>query len=298
MTLPTVNPHLIQLARQAWTTKRAFVPSDAAAGAPPPPPDAGMPPPPPGGDPGAGAGMPPPPPGAGGMDPAMMGGGGGMPPSPDGGMGGAEIDMKVQSAVQRALQAGGLQGNQTGPAGAKQPKPDINTIATDVFQLKKMFLAYLRRQGIELPPDILDGPNRDPMTGSPAMSPTGGSDVAPGAGQATAAGAIQPISPVQPAVLNAISGGAPQGSMGGGKAASALTPFDLVKEASDMLRLYVICKEAAATRRDAWADLLAGRELDLEPDSPSPGRPIDVAAGEVRSKSAALMAVFGRRRSS
>lgn len=41
----------------------------------------------------------------------------------------------------------------------KQPMmPDINSVATDIFSLKRMLLNYFRVKGIEPPPDILDGP--------------------------------------------------------------------------------------------------------------------------------------------
>jgi hypothetical protein len=175
---------------------------------------------------------------------------------------GADIDMKVQRAVQTALQNSGLGqgGANGGPGSPKQPKPDINTIATDIFQLKKMFLAYLRRQGIELPPDILDGPNRDPMTGAPAMSASGGSDVAPGSSQATAQGSIPPIQPIQPATINAISGGGPGGMGGPPKQAAALPDVELVKEAADLLRLYSIYLEHQENVRDVWSDSLYGKQ--------------------------------------
>jgi hypothetical protein len=255
-------------------------------------------------DPAAGGGMPPMDPammGGGGMppmDPSMMGGGGGGAPSDPTGVGaGADIDSKVTNAVQRALQnagMGGPAGGNGGPGSPKQPKPDINTIATDLFQLKKMFLAYLRRQGVELPPDILDGPNRDPLTGAAAASPSGGSDVQPGSSQATAGGAIQPIQPIQPAMLNAISGG-------GQKTAGFLSSRDyaafLVKEASDVLKLYSMVLENRADREDAWGDLLdktaAGEEIPFIPD---PGVPYPAEAKGVSKMAAAMARRFQTRR--
>ncbi len=163
----------------------------------------------------------------GGMPP---GGGAPMPPPPGpsadmGGAGGPDIAGAVQKAVSDAMTQMGMKGNM-GPNGKPTaPKPDINTIATDVFQLKKMFLHYLRTQQIELPPDILDGPNRDPMTGAPAASPSGGSDVQPGAsaqGQSLNGGgapsAIKPIEPMQGAFPSPGGGGGPPGGGGMPKA--------------------------------------------------------------------------------
>jgi hypothetical protein len=117
--------------------------------------------------------------------------------------------------MQNVLARSGLQGN-VGPTGKPTaPKPDINTVATDVFQLKKMFLHFMRVQGIELPPDILDGPNRDPLTGAPAASPSGGSDVQPGASAAgmgingAPQSAIKPIAPM-PGAFPTPTGGVPK----------------------------------------------------------------------------------------
>lgn len=292
MALPVINRHLMQLALQR--TKQAFVPSAGAAGAPPDPSAGGAPPmdPSAGGappmDPSMGGGAPPPP-----MDPAMMGGGAPpMDPSMGGGgMGGADLDAKIQRAVQQALQVSGMgaAGGNGGPGSPKQPKPDINTIATDIFQLKKMFLAYLRRQGIELPPDILDGPNRDPATGAPAVSPTGGSDVAPGSSQASAAGAIPPIAPVQPATMNAISGG------GAPKTASALSPAQMVKEAAELLGLWALYLEHKENSRDAWE--LLSKEAATPEDLLSVGRPVprNAPTQAVRSQAAALAMMFRNR---
>jgi len=212
-----LNQELVKLARYAMrkqAEKRGFVPSDVVVGggsgggggAPPPPPGdpsmgGGMPPPPPG-DPSMGGGMPPPstampmppmPP----MDPSMMGGSGG----------------DIRSIIRDELQSAGLVPGKpgAGPNSGKAPKPDIQTIATDVFQLKKMVLHDLRMRGVELPPDILDGPNRDPVTGAPAVSPTGGSDVAPGSSMGSGPqSSIKPIEPIKGAFPS------PTGGMGGG----------------------------------------------------------------------------------
>ena len=112
-----------------------------------------------------------------------------------------------------------MQGNK----GPTAPKPDINTVATDLFQLKKMFLHQMRAQGIELPPDILDGPNRDPQTGAPAFGQGGGSVAAPGssAQQAGGTSAIKPIDPMQGAFPG---GGGPPG--GGGMPGMGKTSSD------------------------------------------------------------------------
>ena len=118
----------------------------------------------------------------------------------------------------QALASSGLQGQggKMGPNGKPQVKPDINTIATDVFQLKKMLFSIMRHQNIELPPDVLDGPNRDPMTGAPAVSPSGGSDVQPGASMQPGGGAGGPDSAIKPIEPMAGAFPAPPGGMGGG----------------------------------------------------------------------------------
>jgi len=221
-----LNAAVNSLRTNYGSSKLAFVPSDAAAGGGAPPPGGdpaaggGAPPPPPGGDPMAGGGAPPPPDAGGGAmpppppDPSMMVGGAGMADP-------ASIAGQVAQGVQQGMQASGLQGNKgVGPNGKPAVKPDINTIATDVFQLKKMLFAIMRHANIELPPDVLDGPNRDPQTGAPAESPTGGSDVQPGAsmmGQSS----IKPIEAMQGAfpMGGAMGGGgAPGGAPGGGGA--------------------------------------------------------------------------------
>jgi hypothetical protein len=214
-------------------------------------------------------------------------------------------------AVQQAMQMMGSQGG-PGGQGPKQPKPDINTIATDVFQLKKMILAKMRHDGQELPPDILDGPNRDPETGAPALSPTGGSDVPPGSADLTAANAIKPIKPIQPAFLNAISGGrgTPAAGMvpGGNKTAGApqlpLTPAGLVKQAAELLRIYAFYKEARAV--DAWAswtqpseeEKMAASNKDIygNPNGPGSEFVVPKASQSVQSHAAALVSLYNRRR--
>jgi hypothetical protein len=211
-----INPTLLQTALwRLGRTKESFIPSDAVVGGGGDggPPSGGMPP-----DTGGGP-MPPPPPDTPPPDTSPPG-----PPPPDSGIGGSppggDISAQVAIGVQQALMQSGLQGNQKPTA----PKPDINTIATDVFQLKKMFLHFLRIQGIDLPPDILDGPNRDPLTGAPAMGPTGGSDAQPGSsgGGAPQQSSIPPIKPIQ--------GAFPSGGGGGGMGGLAKTSSDRIGE--------------------------------------------------------------------
>lgn len=228
-----LNAAIDSLRVKYGSSKLAFVPSDAAAGGGAPPP---------GGDPAAGGGAPPPPPGgdpmAGGAPLPPDAGGGAMPPPPppDPNMGGgmmadpASIAGQVAQGVQQGMSASGLQGNKgIGPNGKPAVKPDINTIATDVFQLKKMLFAIMRHANIELPPDVLDGPNRDPQTGAPAESPTGGSDVQPGAsmmGQSS----IKPIEAMQGAFP---MGGGGMGAPGGGGAMGGMGP-GRIKISSDV----------------------------------------------------------------
>jgi hypothetical protein len=154
-----------------------------------------------------------------------------MPPAPppvpgDGGPGGPDIAGAVRQAVQEAMAQMGPGAGGAGGAGGKAttPKVDINTVATDTYQLKQMFLHFLKVQGIELPDNILNGPNRDPVTGLPSQAATGGSDPAQGAGAgAGPQSAIKPIQPIQgafPAAGGAGGGGGGGGDSGGSKTAS------------------------------------------------------------------------------
>lgn len=210
-----LDPRLIELA--CYNIKRGFVPSDASGTG--------------GGDPSAGAapgGDPssaPPPDPAGGSTPMPPPE---PPPDPSGG-GGGDIAAQVAMGVSQALQGSGMQGNK----GPTAPKPDINTVATDVFQLKKMLLHYFRMQGIELPPDILDGPNRDPVTGAPAMGPAGGSDAQPGSSMQQAGGgsAIKPIQPIQGA-SPAGGGGGGMGKMGSARIGEGITSQRVISKAA------------------------------------------------------------------
>jgi hypothetical protein len=168
------------------------------------------------------------------MDPAMMGGGAPPPPPPPpdasggGGGGGGDLAAVVQGAMVNALNQAGLAGG-GGPAknGKPQAKVDINTIATDVFQLKKMVFMVFQRMGLELPSDVLDGPNRDPATGAPATSADGGSVVPPGASMAEGGAQPSSIKPIEP-IMGAFppgAGGAPGGAEASKSASRVGVPY-------------------------------------------------------------------------
>jgi hypothetical protein len=233
----SVNPMLLKIAadtiaRQQRATKVAFQPPDPSggAGAPPPggdPSGGGAPPPmdpsmggaPPPMDPSMGGGAPPP------MDPSMAGGG--MPPPPDsGGGGGPGLDMVLQKLDQlsQALQMSPQ--NQQGPGGApggpgKPGKPDLLAMSMDIFQMKKLLFTIANAMGVDIPQEILDGPNRDPGTGMPMPPGMPGSTSDPNtmAQQQPQQGgeqqsAIPPIKPMQAATPTGDGGPA-------GKTASA-----------------------------------------------------------------------------
>jgi hypothetical protein len=181
-------------------------------------------------------------------------------------MTGTDIDSKIQTAIRNALQGAGLAGS----SNPKQAKPDINTIATDVFQLKKMVQHDLRLRGVELPPEILDGPNRDPVTGAAAMSPTGGSDVPAGV---------------------SLSGGQPPM----GKAAAAITWPDVVKAAAELVALRNWQLELDDARAMAWSPEPQTKAEAVEP--PSFGVEYgDKPHRRISDKAAALSMVLSRRR--
>jgi len=125
----------------------------------------------------------------------------------------------IQQQVQQAMAMQGMGAAPGNGAAGKPAKPDINTVAMDVFQLKKMFLHFLKIQGIDLPPDVLDGPNRDPSTGMPVPMGQGSSDPAQSSGGGPGGGgqqsAIPPIQPMQGAFPSPPGGGG-----GGDKAGS------------------------------------------------------------------------------
>ena len=229
-----INPELLQLAqwRLNQLKKEAFVPpggGDPSQGGPPPDPSqagAGGPPP----DPSQAGGPPP-------MDPSAMAGAAGPAPVPGGG--GMTADTISQIVAQTMQQMGGGAaggpGGMGGGPGGKTAKVDINTVAMDVYQVKKMLQFLFNTMGIPLPPDILDGPNRDPKTGMPmppgtpgsTSDPTQMSQSAPGqmaqpgapAGQGGPSGAIPPIQPMEAAG----PGGAAPG--GGAEKQSAEDPL-------------------------------------------------------------------------
>lgn len=156
------------------------------------------------------------------------------------------IQQAVQQGVQTAM--GGMGGGAGGGAGGgdtKPPKPDIQMVATDVFQLKKMLMSFMRQQGFEPPMDILDGPGRDPQTGMPAASPMGGSDPTMGAGGGgdsgggtQTPGAIPPIQPMQ--------GAFPSPGGGGGEKAGSVRIGEGIR--SEAAGEQVVNKAAAVAR--------------------------------------------------
>jgi hypothetical protein len=214
----TLNPILLKAARHkvAFQPPAGMDPS-AAGGAPPP-----------GADPSMGGGMPP------GADPSMMGG---APPpggDPSGGAGapvpganGLTADSLRQimtEVMQGVQQQGGGPGG--GGAGGKSSKPDPMAMAMDIFQIKKMLTYMFNNMGMPMPPDLLDGPHRDPSTGAAvppgtpgstsdpnlaaSQPPAGGAGAAPpgGGGGAGPASSIAPVAPM--------AGAFPAGGGGGG----------------------------------------------------------------------------------
>lgn len=208
--MPLFNPELMKLA--AWrleqqnkkNEKQAFVPGDPAAAAA-----------------GGGGGMPP-------MDPAMMaaaGGGappgGGMPPMDPAMMGGAGMPPAPPAPAQPAPAAPAAPGAAPAAgANGKPAKPDINTVAMDIYQVKKMLQHIFNLNQWALPPDIIDGPNRNPATGEAVAPNTPGSTSDPARAQQQPQGpqqqsAIPPIEAMQGAFPAAPGGG------GGGEKQSA-----------------------------------------------------------------------------
>jgi hypothetical protein len=220
-----INPALVQIAAAVITRQKraaakvAFQPPQdpaAAGGAPP-----GGPPP----DPSMGGGAPP-------MDPAAAGG---APPPDAGGGGGPGLDMVLQKLDQltQAIAGGGMAGGAgrgAGGPGGKLGRPDPAAQGMDIFQMKKVLFAIANAMGVEIPPEVLDGPNRDPASGMPMPPGAPGSTSDPNvmaqqggsAGGGDAGGgnsAIPPIQPIQPAT--------PAGPGGGGKTAGAMgEPFN------------------------------------------------------------------------
>lgn len=159
-----VNPQLFRIAadtvqRQksaAFREKTAFQPPEdpSQAGGP------GQ------GTPGSPAGAPP---GAGGAPPADPAAAGGGPNPMD------MIQQQMQQMQQQMMQmqGGGAAGGMGGPMGAaKTNKQDQQAaVSMDMFVIKKLLFMMCNSMGIEIPPSLLDGPNRDPNTG--AVMPPG-----------------------------------------------------------------------------------------------------------------------------
>lgn len=211
------NPELMRLAewrineltKSASLEKEAVLPAGAmdpsagggggtdpsSAGGPPMDPSAagGAPP----MDPSAGGGMPAPPP----TDPTAAAGAGGLTAD--------SIRQIVQQVMQSMGGAGGPGGKGPGVA-----KPDINTVAMDIFQVKKLLTGLYNTMGIPLPPDILDGPNRDPSSGAPMPPGAPGSTSDPNQ-QAAQSQQQQPQSAIPP--IQAMQAATPQAPGGAEK---------------------------------------------------------------------------------
>jgi hypothetical protein len=222
-----INTELVKLAQyKARQEKTAFIPSDAvagqgggaqgggaggdpAAGGAPAAAGGGAPP---GGDPAAGGGSPPPPPSGG----ASGGGSGAMP-------GGVDLMSALPGMIQQGIQTA-MQ--QQGMGGGKV-QSSIKPAELDSWQTKRMLMHMARHMGIEFPDDIINGPNRDPMTGQPMAPGAPGSTSDPAtmsqAGPQPQS-AIKPVQPMQGAFPS--PGGAPGGGAppGGAKTASDNSP--------------------------------------------------------------------------
>jgi hypothetical protein len=79
----------------------------------------------------------------------------------------ATLQPLVQQAVDEALARSGA-GNK--PAARGAGKPDLNVLAHDIYQLKKLIFRLFQQMGWEIPADIIDGPNRNTSAAS-ASSP-------------------------------------------------------------------------------------------------------------------------------
>jgi hypothetical protein len=198
----------------------------------------------------------------------------------------------VQQSVAQAMQQQQMQGG--GGAGNKQVKADINTIAMDLFQLKKLLLHDYRSQGKALPPDVMDGPNRDPSTGMPT-SPEQGS-ILNAQGQPAPQGP-QPQSSIKP--MQPMQGAFPM-PQGGGKSAAA---WDKAQEHLDVMTEHI---NAASSALLKYADA-TGLKLDYEFKEVVDATPVfDFEVGQevksnhqaVLSKAAALAKMCARRNAS
>lgn len=210
------NNTLLELAR--YTLQRQL--SEKQAFQPPVDPSTGGPPPGGGGGPTAGGDpsstMP--------MDPTAMaaaagGGGGGLDPE------------TIRSIIRQEMAAGGGGGGAGGAgggAGGKPVKADINTVANDIFQVKKILTYLMNMFQIPLPPEIIDGPNRDPATGAALPPNTPGSTSDPNQQTqqpSTPPSAIKPIEAMQAAM--------PQDA-GGVKTSADEKSFKLGEEARNL----------------------------------------------------------------
>jgi hypothetical protein len=157
------------------------------------------------------------------------------PPDPSGGGGGGGpgLDMILQKLDQLAQSMQMSPQNQQGPGGApggpgKPGKPDLLAMSMDIFQMKKILFTIANAMGVDIPQEVLDGPNRDPATGMPMPPGMPGSTSDPntmaqqqpqqGGGGGQQQSAIPPIKPMQAATPTGDGGPA-------GKTASVGQPF-------------------------------------------------------------------------
>jgi len=109
---------------------------------------------------------------------------------------------------------GGGIGGATGGMGAGKAQSSIKPAEMDSFQTKKMVMHLAKHMGIDFPPDLLDGPNRDPRTGAPMPPGAPGSTSDPNAG--AAAGGPAPQSAIKPMQPMGAAFPTPPGGPGGG----------------------------------------------------------------------------------
>ena len=220
-----INPRLLGLAANT-VAKQAAARRVKQAVQPPMDPAAamgGMPPgAPPGMDPAMMGGMPPGAP----IDPLMMGGAPPMPPDPSmmggappmpggGGLTADSIRQIIRDEIAKSsigTPGGNGPAGPAGPGGQVKPaKPDLGAMQMDLFQTKKMVFKIADTMGIDIPPEIMDGPNRDAQSGMPVVPGTPGSTSDPAAqtmgGGGPPPSAIPPIEPIQPAMPGVEGGG-------------------------------------------------------------------------------------------
>lgn len=138
------------------------------------------------------------------LDPALLASLGGGAPPPDGGEGaapggGTPAKDELRTLIREELASAGLNPPGTSSSSKKANKPDLNTIALDVYQIKKMLLHMMRVQGIDLPDEVLDGPGRD-------LPPGGGVSAEPntGRGGGESDAGVNPIKPIEPNLSGSI----------------------------------------------------------------------------------------------